>query len=96
MTILKDIPDDLLEAYKAYKLTSTELANLTGYHAVYLRRTIKRDQNLRKKPENSKKKLIEIREKFRKSIAHKSINEIMAQANVSRATAKRIRAKYNV
>ena len=96
MTTPKDIPPDLLAQYHAFELTSTQLSELTGYHPVYLRRSIKRDHTSRKKKENSKRKLIEARELFRKSIASKSVTEIMRLANVSKATAKRIRAKYNV
>ena len=96
MTTPKDIPPDLLAQYKAFELTSVQLSELTGYHPVYLRRTIKRDIKNRRNKRKDKQKLLEARELFRKSIASKSVTEIMTLANVSKATAKRIRAKYYV
>lgn len=87
-----DIPEDLLAKYKAYQISSKDVAALTGYHPVSIRRAI-----FRERPASAaqKKRMIkEIRNKYRASIAHLPAREIMVLANVSISTATRIRKDY--
>lgn len=93
----KNIPADLLRQYLAREITSEQLAKLTGYHPVYLRRTIKRGK--RTTPTKSTKlaknmALKTARDNMRKSVAHLPTKEIVELANVSVSTALRIRKKY--
>lgn len=88
----KPIPDDALADYIARKITSQQLADLTGHHPSYLRRAIKRPP---KQPQpKTKTKLIQARQAYRASIAHLPIREIAQQAYVSLSTAARIKNKY--
>lgn len=89
----KKIPPDLLTQYLAREITSAELGKLTGYHPVYLRRTIKRGERTRK-PDDKNKALQLARDNMRKSVAHLPTKEIVELANVSVSTALRIRKKY--
>lgn len=89
----KNIPEDLMQRFLAREITSKELAKATGYHPVYLRRTIRRDP----KPKSKiirKKELLEARENLRRSIAHLPATQIADQACVSMSTAMRIKKKY--
>lgn len=92
MAHIKDIPADLLEQYKARTITSAKLASLTGFHAVSLRRALKRDP-LIPAPRN-KTKLLALRQLYRQSISHLPPSEISKLAHVSLSTANRIRKKY--
>jgi len=89
---IKDIPENLLEQYRTRQITSAELALLTGFHPVSLRRAIKRAPI--QKESTSKAKLIALRQAFRASIAHLPPSEISKLAHVSISTANRIRKKY--
>lgn len=91
-TILTSIPEDLLEAYKAHKMTSTELGKATGYHPASLRRAIDRPKKVSKDLQDVRLKIA--RYEFRMSIGHLPPAEICKLANVSMATAGRIRKAY--
>lgn len=91
--ILRDIPKDTLEKYLKYELTSKEVGLLLNVNAVSVRRAIKRSDKPTSIAEK-KKELALLRQEFRKSISHKTVKEIMAQAYVSESTAIRIKAKY--
>lgn len=85
--------------YLARKMTSKELAEATGYSAVYLRRTIKReplptDGVNTKAHRESRAKLLQARQAFRLSIGHLPLATIRKKANVSESTALRIKRKY--
>lgn len=87
------IPEDLMRAFLARQISSVKLSELTGYHPVYLRRSIKREPVAPKSPPK-KSKFIEVREQFRASIAHLPASEIAKIAAVSMSTAARIKKKY--
>lgn len=87
------IPADMLERYKAYKMSSRELAEVVGCHPVYLRRLIKRPP--REPKQNRRKRvLIDARKEYRKTIAHLPAKEIQRLAHVSLTTAQRIKKQY--
>lgn len=87
--ILASIPEHLLAEYKAYRLSSRELGDATGFHPAALRRAIKRPP---REPRNKNKTaLIRARNLFRASLAHLPPREIKRIANVSLSTANRIR-----
>ena len=91
------IPQDLMDDYVARRISSTQLAEATGYHAVYLRRSIKRDPapvSVTKQTAEEKQRLRDVRDAFRKSVAAQPIRRIMKLANVSHSTAVRIKRKY--
>lgn len=92
MTILTTIPKDLLAKYNAYEMTSNELAGLTGYHPAALRRAIKRPK--RPPKDDSSQRLLAARKAFRLSLGYLPPREIQVKANVSAATAGRIRRAY--
>ena len=87
--ILSTIPKDLLDEYLAYKISSSALSKLTGFHAAAIRRAIKRPP--RPKTEKNKTALIQARKAFRATLAHLPPREIKKLANVSLSTANRIR-----
>lgn len=87
------IPADLMEDFVKRRISSAKLAELTGYHPVYLRRSIKREP-LPPKKIPIKSKFIEARERFRSEIAHLPPAEIAKIAAVSLSTAARIKKKY--
>lgn len=89
----KNIPPDLMARYVAREMTSKELAKATGYHEVYLRRSIKRDPRVSTKI-GGKAQLIAAREAMRKQLAHLPVSEIAKAACVSQSTAARIKKKY--
>lgn len=93
----KNIPPDLMAAYIARKITSKELGEKTGYHPVYLRRSIERDPRPeREAPDDSHKKLLEARIELHKSVANLPIAQIVKRAHVSTSTAARIKKRYKV
>ena len=87
--ILSAIAKDLLDEYLAYKITSSALSKLTGYHPAAIRRAIKRPP--RPKAEKNKTALIKARRAYRATLAHLPPREIKRLANVSLSTANRIR-----
>ena len=87
--ILSTIAKDMLDEYLAYKITSSDVAKATGYHAAAIRRAIKRPP--RPKAEKNKTALIQARKAFRATLAHLPPREIKRLANVSLSTANRIR-----
>lgn len=87
-----NIPPEALAKYMAYEMTSDELAAITGYHPVSLRRAIHRERPP-KKPDRSKD-LRRAREAYRATICHLPLREIMRLANVSMSTAALIRKRY--
>ena len=87
--ILSTIAKDLLDEYLAYKITSSALSKLTGYHPAAIRRAIKRPP--RPQTEKNKTALIQARKAFRATLAHLPPREIKRLANVSLSTANRIR-----
>lgn len=87
-----DIPPDVLAKYKAYQISSKEVAAITGYHAVSIRRAIARERP--PKPSDQAKNLRRIRDLHRASVAHLPPKLIMAQAHVSISTAYRIKKLY--
>ena len=87
--ILSTIDKDMLDEYLAYKITSSDVAKATGYHAAAIRRAIKRPP--RPKTEKNKTALIQARKAFRATLAHLPPREIKRLANVSLSTANRIR-----
>ena len=92
MKIIDAIPKPLLAQFLAWEITSAELSALTGYHAVAIRRAIKRPPRTRQ-PKN-KTALLDARKAFRMSLGHLPPKEIQRLANVSAATADRIRRQY--
>ncbi len=90
--ITDSIDPALLAQFLAWEITSAELSAATGYHAVALRRAIKRPPKTRQ-PKN-KTALLDARKAFRMSLGHLSPKEIQKLANVSAATADRIRREY--
>jgi len=87
--IANDIAKELLEDYKAFRLSSRELSEKTGFHAAAIRRAIKRPP--REAQPKNKTALIEARRAYRASIAHLQPKEIRELAHVSLSTANRIR-----
>ena len=87
--ILSTIPKDMLDEYLAYKITSSDVAKATGFHAAAIRRAIKRPP--RPKTEKNKTALIQARKAYRATLAHLPPREIKRLANVSLSTANRIR-----
>ena len=87
--ILSTIAKDMLDEYLAYKITSSDVAKATGFHAAAIRRAIKRPP--RPKAEKNKTALIQARKAFRATLAHLPPREIKKLANVSLSTANRIR-----
>ena len=87
--ILSTIAKDMLDEYLAYKITSSDVAKATGFHAAAIRRAIKRPP--RPKAEKNKTALIQARKAFRATLAHLPPREIKRLANVSLSTANRIR-----
>jgi hypothetical protein len=87
-----NIPPDALALYKAYKMTSSELSKLTGYHPVSLRRAIQRERP--PKPADRSGDLRKAREAYRATICHLPLKKIMELAGVSISTAARIRKQY--
>ena len=87
--ILSTIAKDLLDEYLAYKISSSALSKLTGFHAAAIRRAIKRPP--RPKTEKNKTPLIQARKAYRATLAHLPPREIKRLANVSLSTANRIR-----
>lgn len=87
--ILATIPPDLLAEYTAYKISSSKLGEMTGFHPAAIRRAVKRPPR-QKQPKN-KTALIAARKAFRATLAHLPPREIKAIANVSLSTANRIR-----
>ena len=87
--ILSTIPQNLLEQYYAYQISSNTLGELTGFHPAAIRRAIKRPE--RPPPPKNKTALIEARKAFRATLAHLPPKEIKVLANVSLSTANRIR-----
>lgn len=87
--ILTSIPQDLLERYNEYQMSSKELGAITGFHPAAIRRAIKRPP----RPQQPKNKtaLIAARKAFRTTLAHLPPREIKKLANVSLSTANRIR-----
>ena len=81
-------PEDLTE-YLAYRLSSTKLGVITGYHPAAIRRAIKRLP--RPVQPKNKTALIAARRAFRVTLAHLPPKEIKKLANVSISTANRIR-----
>jgi hypothetical protein len=92
MKIIDAIPKDLLDRFLAWEITSQDVAEATGYHAVAIRRAIKRPPKA-KQPKN-KTALLEARKAFRLSLGHLPPKQIQKLANVSAATADRIRRAY--
>ena len=75
---------------------ATQLAEATGYSAVYLRRTIKRPPREEQLPKyEQRKKLVAIRKLFLNSLRHLPIHEIVKQGHVSQSTACRIKKGYH-
>lgn len=89
MALTDNIPLDLLEQYQARKITSKALAAITGYHAVSIRRAIKRDP-VTPQPKN-KTILMNARKAFRATLADLPVAEIQKLAHVSLSTANRIK-----
>ena len=87
--ILSTIAKDLLDEYLAYKISSSALSKLTGFHAAAIRRAIKRPP--RPKQPKNKNALIQARKALRATLAHLPPREIKKLANVSLSTANRIR-----
>ena len=92
MKIIDAIPPALLAQFLAWEITSQEVADATGYHAVAIRRAIKRPPRTRQ-PKN-KTALLDARKAFRMGLGHLPPKEIQKLANVSAATADRIRRQY--
>jgi len=90
--LVDKIPNSLLIQYMNWQINSSELAAQTGFHPASIRRAIKRPQKAGR--ERNKTRIINVRKAFRKSIAHLPAKEIAVQANVSLATANRIRKTY--
>lgn len=88
-SILNDIPEKLLVEFKAYRISSEKLSELTGFHAVAIRRAIKRTP--REQQPKNKTVLISARKAFRATLAHLQPKEIKELAHVSLSTANRIR-----
>ena len=89
MALIHQIPAELLQDYMDRKITSKELADLTGYHAVSIRRAISRPPIV-PKPKN-KTLLIQARKTFRASLKDLPLAEIQRIAHVSLSTAGRIK-----
>lgn len=89
MAILENIPQDLLDQYHARTITSKQLSEATGYHAVSLRRAIKREP-AKPQPKN-KTALVQARKAFRATLAHLPVADIQRLAHVSLSTASRIK-----
>ena len=89
MALIDKIPKDLLDQYHARKITSKQLSEATGYHAVSLRRAIKREAAI-PQPKN-KTALVQARKAFRATLAHLPVAEIQKLAHVSLSTASRIK-----
>ena len=87
--ILSTIAKDMLDEYLAYKITSSEVAQATGFHPAAIRRAIKRPP--RPKQPKNKTALIQARKAYRATLAHLPPREIKELANVSLSTANRIR-----
>ncbi len=92
MKIIDAIPKDMLAQFLAWEITSADVAKATGYHAVAIRRAIKRPPRSRQ-PKN-KTALLDARKAFRMGLGHLPPKEIQKLANVSAATADRIRREY--
>lgn len=91
-TKINRIDPVLVEKYANRKMTSLELAELTGMNASYLRRAIKRIPMVAE-TRSSKTPLIEARKAYRMSIADKKATEIVEMAHVSLRTAFRIKER---
>ena len=90
-TKLRDrIPQNLLEEYRAHKITSTALAKLLDCHPVTLRKLIKRPP---KPYQPSRKDLLVARRAFRAQHSHLPISTLKTLLNVSRSTAYRIKKR---
>lgn len=87
--ITTSIPESLLIEYHAYRISSTKLGELTGFHPAAIRRAIKRVP--RPVQPKNKTALIAARKAFRATLAHLPPREIKIAANVSLSTANRIR-----
>lgn len=91
-TILDVIPVDMLARYHRFEISSREVALALGFHPVAVRRAIKRAP--RPEPAMTKSDLIAARKNFRSTLGDMMPRDIARVANVSLATANRIRAKY--
>lgn len=92
--IIDRVPKETLQAYKEYKLTSYDLAELLDVHPVSVRRAIKRPpRQTQKELREERQTLLKARRAFRATLAHKPIQNIMAEAYVSRSTAYRIKKR---
>ena len=96
MPALTKITPQQMDDYVNHRITSTQLAELTGYAAPYIRRSIQRE----KKPPSPNTKwrkersdLIKARRAFHDSISHLSLKQIKEQASVSESTASRIKCR---
>jgi hypothetical protein len=85
---IKQIPADTLALYRARKITSATLAELTGLNAGYCRRAIKRDPPPARA---AKGPLIAARKLYRESISHLPAAQIAELAHTSLRTAQRIK-----
>lgn len=83
-----------MEKYVKREITSAKLAELTGYNAVYLRRSIVREP----RPNHAQLKrerqyLRKVKVAFQDKLANLPISDIVKQANVSVTTARRIKER---
>lgn len=91
MSKIQRIPANLVDDYVHRRITSFDLAELTGMNASYLRRAIKREPPQPKVVKSQE--LVKARNEFRNSIAHLPATEIATRAHVSVRTAQRLKAK---
>lgn len=91
------IPKPLMDQYMKREITSQKLADQTGYTAGWLRKIIKRPPITDSGPKiKAEKKLLRAaRQAYRQSISNLPAREIAKLANVSLATAYRIKDKSN-
>ena len=91
MRQIKDIPQELLDKYIRFEMTSAELSAITGFNPAAIRRAIKRPQKPKVK---SRAERARERREHQKTLAHLKIKEIAKAASVSISTANRIRQRY--
>lgn len=99
--ILESIDQETLDKYLAYKLTSTQVAEMLGCHPVSVRRAIPRDRQTRsyfrveavKKAKADKQKLKKARLAWRIEQAGLPRQELAKKINASVSTADRLKQK---
>lgn len=92
--LIDRVPEDMLRRYMEYKATSYDLAAFLNCHPVSVRRAIKRPpRQTHKEIREERQALLKARRAFRATLAHKPIQDIMAEAYVSRSTAYRIKKR---